>query len=84
VHFAYSHLAFSVNYFVSEDEMTVDDPNATLKMYEDKKSVTGNAVKVKEWLLSQRYILFITFERIANGNSKIATFLLGLRQVGII
>ncbi|OQE11951.1 hypothetical protein PENFLA_c067G08953 [Penicillium flavigenum] len=37
--------AFSVNYFVSEDEMTVDDPNATLKVYEDKKSVTGNAVK---------------------------------------
>ncbi|KAJ5462384.1 hypothetical protein N7530_010589 [Penicillium desertorum] len=37
--------AFSVNYFVSEDEMTIDDPNATLKMYEDKKSVTGNAVK---------------------------------------
>lgn len=46
-------LAFSVNYFVSEDEMTVDDPNATLKVYEDKKSVTGNAVKVKEWLLCQ-------------------------------
>jgi hypothetical protein len=48
VHFAYSHLAFSVNYFVGEDEMTIDDPNATLKVYEDKKSVTGNAVKVKE------------------------------------
>lgn len=42
------NLAFSVNYFVSEDEMTVDDPNVKLKVYEDKKSVTGNAVKVKE------------------------------------
>ncbi|KAJ5966855.1 hypothetical protein N7501_003103, partial [Penicillium viridicatum] len=37
--------ALSVNYFVNEDELTVNDPNATLKMYEDKKSVSGNAVK---------------------------------------
>ncbi|KAJ5153743.1 uncharacterized protein N7500_009182 [Penicillium coprophilum] len=38
-------LAFSVNYFVSEDEMTVDDPNSVLKIYEDKKSASGNTAK---------------------------------------
>ncbi|CAI7664898.1 unnamed protein product [Penicillium viridicatum] len=37
--------ALSVNYFVNEDELTVNDPNATLKIYEDKKSVSGNFVK---------------------------------------
>ncbi|KGO66535.1 Glutathione-dependent formaldehyde-activating enzyme/centromere protein V [Penicillium italicum] len=36
---------FSVNYFVNEDELTVDDPNATLRIYEDKNSVSGNVVK---------------------------------------
>ncbi|KAJ5593371.1 hypothetical protein N7537_010275 [Penicillium hordei] len=36
---------FSVNYFVNEDELTVNDPNATLKMYEDKKSLTSNIME---------------------------------------
>ncbi|OQE36907.1 hypothetical protein PENCOP_c011G00842 [Penicillium coprophilum] len=36
---------FSVNYLVSEDEMTVDDPNSALKIYEDKKSASGNTAK---------------------------------------
>ncbi|KAJ5424552.1 hypothetical protein N7445_010525 [Penicillium cf. griseofulvum] len=38
-------VAFSVNYFINEDELTIDDPNATLKIYDDKKSVSGNAAK---------------------------------------
>ncbi|KAJ5520957.1 hypothetical protein N7463_001410 [Penicillium fimorum] len=38
-------LAFSVNYFINEDEMTVEDPDTTLKIYEDKKSASGNTVK---------------------------------------
>lgn len=46
-YFAYNPLALSVNYFINEDELTVHDPNATLKMYEDKKSVSGNVVKVR-------------------------------------
>lgn len=59
-------LAFSVNYFVDEDELTVDDPNTKLKIHEDKKSVSGNAVKVKEWLLCQYIYTITAFERKTN------------------
>ncbi|KAJ5511226.1 hypothetical protein N7453_003329 [Penicillium expansum] len=45
IHFAYNILACSVNYFVNEDELTIDDPNATLKIYEDKRSLSGNVAK---------------------------------------
>lgn len=47
IHFAYNILACSVNYFVNEDELTIDDPNATLKIYEDKRSFSGNVAKVR-------------------------------------
>ncbi|KAJ5781217.1 hypothetical protein N7457_006377 [Penicillium paradoxum] len=40
-----SNLAFSLNYLVDADAMTVEDPNATLKVYDDKKSASGNIVK---------------------------------------
>lgn len=39
-------LAFSVNYIVNEDDLTVEDPNGALKIYEDKNSDSGNVVKV--------------------------------------
>ena len=39
-------LAFSVNYIVNEGDLTVEDPNGTLKIYEDKNSESGNVVKV--------------------------------------
>ena len=38
--------AFSLNYFVDEEGMTVEDTKSTLKVYEDKKSSSGNLVKV--------------------------------------
>lgn len=38
--------AFSLNYFIDEDTMTVEDTKSTLKIYEDKKSSSGNVVKV--------------------------------------
>ncbi|CAI7661480.1 unnamed protein product [Penicillium bialowiezense] len=38
-------IAFSLNYFVDEESMTVEDANSTLKVYEDKKSTSGNIVK---------------------------------------
>ncbi|EKV04516.1 hypothetical protein PDIG_88910 [Penicillium digitatum PHI26] len=38
-------LAFSVNYIVDEAELTIDDPHAILKLYDDKKSISGNVVK---------------------------------------
>ncbi|CAG8364228.1 unnamed protein product [Penicillium salamii] len=37
--------AFSLNYFIDEDTMTVEDTKSTLKIYEDKKSSSGNVVK---------------------------------------
>ncbi|CAI7591269.1 unnamed protein product [Penicillium glandicola] len=37
--------AFSINYLVNENELTVDDPNATLKIYVYKNSFSGNTVK---------------------------------------
>ncbi|KAJ5357258.1 hypothetical protein N7541_004416 [Penicillium brevicompactum] len=37
--------AFSLNYFVGEEDMTVEDTRSTLKIYEDKKSTSGNIVK---------------------------------------
>ena len=49
------NLAFSINYFVGEDEMTVDDPNGALKVYEDKKSVRGDSVKVKNGSFVELY-----------------------------
>ncbi|KAJ5766126.1 uncharacterized protein N7511_003742 [Penicillium nucicola] len=36
---------FSCNYFVSEDDLTVEDSKKTLKIFEDKKSASGNPVK---------------------------------------
>ncbi|QQK47599.1 Glutathione-dependent formaldehyde-activating, GFA [Penicillium digitatum] len=36
---------FSVNYIVDEAELTIDDPHAILKLYDDKKSISGNVVK---------------------------------------
>ncbi|KAJ5118052.1 hypothetical protein N7526_011075 [Penicillium atrosanguineum] len=36
--------AFSVNYFISEDDMTVKDPTTALKVYEDKKTASGNVI----------------------------------------
>ncbi|KAI2709198.1 hypothetical protein CBS147332_6257 [Penicillium roqueforti] len=36
---------FSVNYIVNEDDLTVEDPNGALKIYEDKNSDSGNVVK---------------------------------------
>ncbi|CAG8945938.1 unnamed protein product [Penicillium salamii] len=38
--------AFSLNYFIDEDTMTVEDTKSTLKIYEDKKSSSGNVVKL--------------------------------------
>ncbi|KAJ5334574.1 hypothetical protein N7452_006977 [Penicillium brevicompactum] len=37
--------AFSLNYFVDEEDLTVEDTKSTLKIYEDKKSTSGNIVK---------------------------------------
>ncbi|KAJ5641372.1 hypothetical protein N7490_005372 [Penicillium lividum] len=37
--------AFSVNYFVAEDEMTLDDPKKALKFYEDSKTASGNVIQ---------------------------------------
>ncbi|CAG7970195.1 unnamed protein product [Penicillium salamii] len=38
--------AFSLNYFIDEDTMNVEDTKSTLKIYEDKKSSSGNVVKL--------------------------------------
>lgn len=40
-------LAFSVNYFVPEEEMRVDDPNTALKIYQDKNTASGNVIQVQ-------------------------------------
>ncbi|KAJ5085218.1 hypothetical protein N7532_009989 [Penicillium argentinense] len=34
--------AFSINYFIPEDNMTIEDPSKTLKIYEDPNTATGN------------------------------------------
>lgn len=42
-------LAFSLNYFVKEDDLVVEDVTATLKIYEDKKSDSGNIAQVETY-----------------------------------
>ncbi|KAJ5566562.1 hypothetical protein N7535_008200 [Penicillium sp. DV-2018c] len=37
--------AFSLNYFVNEDSVTIEDPESTLKLFEDTKAFSGNLVK---------------------------------------
>ncbi|PYI08764.1 hypothetical protein BO78DRAFT_427867 [Aspergillus sclerotiicarbonarius CBS 121057] len=37
--------AFSINYFVNEDDMTVEDPNGALKVYNDPNTSSGNTIK---------------------------------------
>ncbi|KAJ5765784.1 hypothetical protein N7520_005343 [Penicillium odoratum] len=37
--------AFSVNYFLPEDEMTLDDPKKALKSYEDSETASGNVIQ---------------------------------------
>ncbi|RAL02537.1 GFA family protein [Aspergillus ibericus CBS 121593] len=37
--------SFSVNYFVDEDDMTVEDPNEALKVYHDPNTASGNTIK---------------------------------------
>ncbi|CEJ57668.1 hypothetical protein PMG11_06354 [Penicillium brasilianum] len=37
--------AFSVNYFVAEDEITVEDPNEALGIYDDPNTAAGYAVQ---------------------------------------
>ncbi|CAI7598658.1 unnamed protein product [Penicillium pancosmium] len=37
--------AFSVNYFISEDDMTVEDASNTLKIYYDSNTATGNVIQ---------------------------------------
>jgi hypothetical protein len=38
--------AFSVNYFVPEDDLTINDPNKTLKIFVDPKTASGNVIQV--------------------------------------
>ncbi|KAJ5660485.1 hypothetical protein N7507_006936 [Penicillium longicatenatum] len=37
--------AFSVNYFVPEDDLTINDPNKTLKIFVDSKTASGNVIQ---------------------------------------
>ncbi|KAJ5581101.1 hypothetical protein N7450_007402 [Penicillium hetheringtonii] len=37
--------AFSVNYFIPEDDMTVEDASKTLKIYEDPNTASGNVIQ---------------------------------------
>ncbi|KAJ5547301.1 hypothetical protein N7494_004886 [Penicillium frequentans] len=37
--------AFSVNYFVPEDDLTIDDPNKTLKIFVDSKTASGHVIQ---------------------------------------
>lgn len=39
-------IAFSMNYMVGEDEMTIEDPANALKIYDDKNTSSGNVIKV--------------------------------------
>lgn len=52
LYFANYLLAFSLNYIVKEDDLVVDDVNATLNIYEDKKSDSGNVVKVGTYTIT--------------------------------
>lgn len=38
--------AFSVNYFVPEGDLTINDPNKTLKTFVDSKTASGNVIQV--------------------------------------
>lgn len=38
--------AFSVNYFIPEADMTLQDPDSTLKIFEDSKTASGNIIQV--------------------------------------
>lgn len=38
--------AFSVNYFIPEADMTLQDPDSTLKIFEDSKTASGNTIQV--------------------------------------
>lgn len=41
--------AFSVNYLISEDDMTVQDPTTALRRYDDKRTASGNVLKVLKY-----------------------------------
>ncbi|KAJ5081056.1 hypothetical protein N7456_008522 [Penicillium angulare] len=37
--------AFSVNYFIPEAEMTIEDPSSTMKIFNDSKTASGNTIE---------------------------------------
>lgn len=39
-------IAFSVNYVVNLDDISIEDPTESLKTYEDEKTASGNKIQV--------------------------------------
>ncbi|KAJ5218067.1 uncharacterized protein N7498_000166 [Penicillium cinerascens] len=37
--------AFSINYFISEDDMTVQDATTALRRFDDKNTASGNVIE---------------------------------------
>lgn len=52
--------AFSVNYFIPEDDLTINDPNKTLKVFVDSKTASGNVIEVFLSVILQSRWLLIT------------------------
>lgn len=50
--------AFSVNYFVPEDDLTINDPDKMLKTFVDSKTASGNVIQVfQSAFLQNRWVL---------------------------